>query len=101
MPTGDLPRLIPTGTCWCGCGLDAAIGSFVALGHDKKAEAAVLAIHYGGSVPQLLHAHGYDSRRSVTDEAVKRGVWERCPHTGCIEAGTPASIRTHRKKTDH
>lgn len=96
-----LPRLIPTGSCWCGCGLDAAIGAFVAQGHDKKAEAAVLAIHYGGSVPQLLHAYGYGPGHSVTDEAVRRGVWERCPSKGCHEAGTAASIRNHRKKAGH
>src|SRR5690349_19817971 len=26
----DLPRLIPTGTCWCGCGKETSIGSFFA-----------------------------------------------------------------------
>jgi hypothetical protein len=51
-------RLIPTGTCWCGCGNDAAIGSFFILGHDKAAQAAIITMKYG-SVPAFLVAHGY------------------------------------------
>src|SRR5205085_566199 len=51
-------RLVPTGECWCGCGEEAAIGSFFRPGHDKVAESAVVAIHYGG-VAQLLVEHGY------------------------------------------
>jgi hypothetical protein len=74
-----LPRLIPTGTCWCGCGEEAGIGAFFARGHDKIAEAALLATEYGGAVPQLLHKHGYGPGRSVTDEAVASGAWEGCP----------------------
>ena len=51
-------RLIPTGTCWCGCGADASLGSFFLPGHDKVAESAVVNVEYGG-VAQFLDRHGY------------------------------------------
>jgi hypothetical protein len=51
-------RLIPTGTCWCGCGQAAALGSFFLPGHDKVAESAVIAVRYGG-VAQFLEQHGF------------------------------------------
>lgn len=95
----DLSRLIPTGTCWCGCGDTAAIGSFFARGHDKVAEAALLATQYAGSVPQLLHQHGYGPGRSVTDDAVDTGAWERCRR--CRYAGTAGSVRNHQRKAGH
>jgi hypothetical protein len=51
-------RLLPTGKCWCGCGHDVARGSFFLPGHDKKAEAAVILVEYGG-VPEFLTKHGF------------------------------------------
>ena len=51
-------RILPTGQCWCGCGEDAARGSFFLPGHDKKAESAVILVEYGG-VPEFLQRHGY------------------------------------------
>lgn len=51
-------RLLPTGTCWCGCGQETAIGAFFLPGHDKVAEAAVVLAEYG-SVPAFLVSHGY------------------------------------------
>ena len=51
-------RILPTGDCWCGCGEDAARGSFFLPGHDKKAESAVILVEYGG-VPEFLKGHGY------------------------------------------
>ncbi len=53
-----MPRLIPTGDCWCGCGEDAGIGAFFRPGHDKAAESAVIALEYGG-VADFLSRHGY------------------------------------------
>lgn len=97
----ELPRLIPTGTCWCGCGAETGRGSFFARGHDKVAEAALLAVEYDGSVAQLLHASGYNPGRSVSREAVRVGAWEGCPKKGCDYVGAPASIRTHRKRYGH
>lgn len=94
--TKKRPRLIPTGTCWCGCGTEVAIGSFFARGHDKVAEAALLAVEYGSSVPQLLHANGYGPGHSVTAAAVDAGAWEKCPK-GCGYVGAPASVRNHLK----
>lgn len=99
--TSELPRLIPTGTCWCGCGAETGRGSFFARGHDKVAEAALLAVRYDGSVAQLLHDFGYSPGRSVTAEAVRSGDWEPCPKTGCEYVGAPASIRVHRKRYGH
>lgn len=94
-------RLLPTGFCWCGCGEEVALGAFFARGHDKIAEAALLATRYSGSVAQLLHGHGYDAQHSVTDDAVQSGVWERCQRPGCGYAGTAASLRTHCAKVRH
>ncbi|MET8451636.1 hypothetical protein [Streptomyces sp. NPDC005209] len=94
----QLPRLIPTGTCWCGCGKDTAIGSYFVRGHDKIAEAALMALEYGSSVPQLLHRHGFGPQRSVTDAAVHASdcPWVRCQH--CGYAGAPESVRRHEAK---
>ncbi|MFD8542139.1 hypothetical protein [Streptomyces rubrogriseus] len=70
-----------------------------ARGHDKVAEAALLAADYGSSVPQLLHKHGHGPGHSVTAKAVHEGSWEKCPN--CAYVGAPASIRLHQKKADH
>lgn len=96
MAKTPLPRLIPTGTCWCGCGKDTAIGAFFARGHDKIAEAAMIAAEFGGSVPQLLHAHGYGPGRSVIAHAVEAGPWVKCPD--CWYCGGTESVRNHRRK---
>jgi len=96
----ELPRLIPTGTCWCGCGAETSLGAFFAQGHDKIAEAALLAVDYDGSVAQHLHAAGYGPGHSVSREAVRLGAWEECPK-GCGYVGAPASIRIHRKRASH
>lgn len=94
-------RLLPTGACWCGCGEEVAVGAFFARGHDKVAEAALLATRYEGSVAQLLRGHGYDADHSVTDDAVRTGGWERCLGAECKYSGTAASVRSHRSKAGH
>ena len=106
MNATKLPRLIPTGTCWCGCGKDTSLGAFFAQGHDKIAEAAYVAAEFGGSVAQLLHATGYGPGRPVIEEAVENGKWERCGFIRedgqrCWYCGAPASIRLHRNKYGH
>ena len=101
MPPVSPGRLIPTGMCWCGCGDEVALGAFFARGHDKVAEAALLSTRYEGSVAQLLREHGFDADHSVTEEAVRSGVWTRCPADDCNYAGTPASLRTHLVKAGH
>jgi hypothetical protein len=92
----EKPRLIPNGKCWCGCRKDANIGKFFAQGHDKVAEAALMAVQYEGSVPRLLAEHGYGPDNSVRDAALTSG-WEHCPH-GCGYVGAPTSIRNHVRK---
>src|ERR1044072_1823720 len=89
-------RLLPPGTGWGGCGPPTGIGRFFARGHDKTAEAALLAVRYDSSVARLLHHHGYGPDRSVLDAAVKGDVWKTCPH--CEYAGAPASVRNHVRK---
>lgn len=101
MTAARRPRLLPTGNCWCGCGEEVALGAFFARGHDKVAEAALLAAKYDGSVAQLLRGHGYDADHSVTAAAVRSGIWERCAHSGCNYAGAPASVRNHSAKAGH
>ncbi|MFE5512254.1 hypothetical protein ACFQ9J_16875 [Streptomyces sp. NPDC056529] len=95
--SSEKERLIPNGKCWCGCGKDANIGKFFAQGHDKTAEAALMAVKYEASVPRLLAAHGYGPGKSIQAEALEKGGWELCPH-GCGYAGAPKSIRTHVRK---
>ncbi|GAA1814953.1 hypothetical protein GCM10009835_38360 [Planosporangium flavigriseum] len=101
-------RLLPTGNCWCGCGKQTGLGSFFAQGHDKIAEAALVAAEYGASVAQLLTAYGYAPHRGrpVIRAAVDAGHWEACGHDDgqnppCWYCGTPESVRNHRRKYNH
>jgi hypothetical protein len=95
--TSEKERLIPNGKCWCGCDQDANIGKFFAQGHDKVAEAALMAVEYEASVPRLLAEHGFGPGNSVREAAVARGGWERCTY-GCGYVGAPASVRNHIRK---
>lgn len=97
MSDTPLPRLIPTGVCWCGCGAEVALGSFFARGHDKTAEAALIAARYEGSVARLLERHTFGPDNSVEDAAVRDGGWTRCD---CGYAGAPVSVRRHTCKTN-
>lgn len=65
-------RLIPSGTCWCGCGEMTRVGAFFAPGHDKRAEAAVVKTVYG-SVPHFLIEHGFgpDGPKNADEELRK------------------------------
>lgn len=52
-------RLLPTGTCWCGCNKETVgLGSFFRLGHDKAALAQVIKREYGHAA-DFLAAHDY------------------------------------------
>lgn len=93
--TARPPRLLPTGTCWCGCDRDVGLGKFFAPGHDKTAESALIAVHYGATVPRFLDAHGYGPNHSVTAKAIKEAGWTEC--TRCGYRGAPASMRNHEK----
>jgi hypothetical protein len=94
--TDNPERLIPTGKCFCGCGATVGLGSFFARGHDKTAEAALLAVRYESSVARLLEHHGFGPDNSVLDAAVEEGGWEVCET--CEYAGAPASVRNHVRK---
>ncbi|MFD4866204.1 hypothetical protein [Streptomyces sp. NPDC058412] len=61
------PRLIPTGKCWCGCGKDVGLGKFFAVGHDKIAEAALMALNYDGPVAQF-GVHNVHACKSPDDQ---------------------------------
>lgn len=88
-----------TGICWCGCGAEVGNGSFFAPGHDKVAEAALLAARYGNSVARLIAHHGFGPETSVRQAALESGSWEQCTAPDCGYLGTPASMRNHRAKT--
>ncbi|MFF9785614.1 hypothetical protein [Streptomyces nigrescens] len=88
-------RLVPTGYCCCGCGGEAAIGSWFVRGHDITSAAALRAVEGGLSLPQRLAAAGFGPDRSVVEEAVQHAGWERCP--GCAYAGPPAGLSTHTR----
>ena len=62
-------RLLPTGECWCGCGVETAIGSFFLPGHDKTAESAVISVEYGG-VPGLCKSATLKEVRKHDPQAV-------------------------------
>ncbi|MEU2878328.1 hypothetical protein ACWEL8_01760 [Streptomyces sp. NPDC004690] len=100
MTLDEGPRLPgPTGRCWCGCGQETGAGAYFRPGHDKTAEAAVLATRYGNSVVRLLAHHGFSPEASVVAEATDRGIWEACP--ACEYRGAPASVTVHRRKAKH
>src|SRR6266508_1318649 len=88
-------RIIPTGTCWCGCERETALGAFFVQGHDKIAEAAVLDLHFGGSVAQLLQDNGYHPGNPVIKAAWRAEVWDAC---ACGYHGRPASVARHLKQ---
>jgi hypothetical protein len=98
MASNDSERLIPTGFCWCGCGKEVGLGKFFASGHDKTAEAAYMAVHYGGSVARLLAEEGYGpgGKATVRQAALRDGGWEECEV--CGYAGAPASVTNHIRK---
>jgi hypothetical protein len=66
-----MTNLIPTGTCWCGCGESASRGAFFVAGHDKIAESAVVKVEYG-SVPDLLDQHGYGPGGKNAHDALRK-----------------------------
>lgn len=98
MPSNDKPRLIPTGSCWCGCGKETGLGKFFAPGHDKTAEAAYMAVHHEASVARLLADTGFapGDKETIRAAALDRGGWDTCPR--CDYAGAPASITNHVRK---
>ena len=61
---------MPTGTCWCGCGTEVGLGSFFSQGHDKIAEAALLAARYDNSVARLIAHHGFGPDKPVRKAAL-------------------------------
>lgn len=59
-----------TNTCWCGCGTAIGKGSCFAPGHDRKAEAAIIALKYG-SLANMLQKLGYGPGGMNLMEAAK------------------------------
>ncbi len=51
-------RLLPVGSCWCGCGGETRPVSFFLPGHDKVAESAVILVECSG-VPEFLERPKY------------------------------------------
>jgi hypothetical protein len=83
--------------CWCGCKTEIGDSSFFARGHDKLAEAALLAAKYDGTVARLLAEHGYGPDNSVIHAAVANpeSGWERCPV--CQHPGNEQTMRNHQR----
>ena len=50
--------VILTGQCWCGCQEKTEPEKDFLPGHDRRAEAAVIKVEYGGIV-EFLKQHGY------------------------------------------
>lgn len=91
----------PTGDCFCGCGGEVAPGAYFRLGHDKKAEGDMNAIHHGDSVVDRVTAKGYGpGGRNLHETAIELGVRERCGIGDCNVSGKPGSqaMRAHRAR---
>lgn len=69
-------KLMPTGTCWCGCGKATEIGSFFRPGHDKKADAHVIEMRYGSVADFLVH-HGFGGRQGDLNLDKAYSAWAR------------------------
>ncbi len=52
--------VVPTGWCFCGCGLRTIAGSYFVPAHDRRAEARVVAEQYG-SIAAFVRAHDADA----------------------------------------
>lgn len=63
--------------------LIVGLDSFFSQGHDKIAEAALLAARYDNSVAPLIAHHGFGPDNGVREAAVENGNWERCPGVDC------------------
>jgi hypothetical protein len=55
--------VIPTGTCWCGCGTAPQPGAFFMSGHDRRAAQVIIA-EFFGSTANFVAAFG----RAPTDD---------------------------------
>lgn len=84
-------RLLPTGTCWCGCGEETTRGSFFLTGHDKVAESAVVLVEYGG-VAAFLASHGYSPEGKNPRQVLE--TW----HEQC-KAARRASAKRRRERS--
>lgn len=89
----------PTGLCFCGCQTRVSKGAYFVQAHVRAAEAALIAVRYGGSLPQLLHHHGFDSHNSVRDAALEEADWIMCDT--CEYSGTLANVKKHADATGH
>ena len=58
----------PTGLCWCGCGERTGVGKHFVIGHDRKAEVALVKVKYG-SIAEMLAHHGFGPEKSVVAAA--------------------------------
>ena len=58
----------PTGLCWCGCGERKGVGKHFVIGHDRKAEVALVKVKYGSIVEMLAH-HRFGPEKSVVAAA--------------------------------
>ena len=81
--------------CWCGCKTKVTPGKYFAAGHDKLAEAAILALKYNGLVAQLLADNGFGPDVSVVDATVESGAWQRCET--CGHPGNERTMNNHRQ----
>jgi len=70
-----MTALQPTGFCWCGCGTRVSRRAFFTTGHDRKSEAAILALKYEGSIASFVHAHGFGPEGRNLDLAFQQ--WQR------------------------
>ncbi|MFB7376535.1 hypothetical protein ACFC6U_01590 [Kitasatospora purpeofusca] len=100
----DLPDVpAPNGKCFCGCGSDARPGNYFRVGHDKKAEGDMNAIHHGDRVVQRLIDNGYGpGGDNLHAKAIELGVREACGATpDCRASGVPGSAALRRHRATH
>lgn len=54
-----MAKAIPTGVCWCGCGIETRRGSWFLQGHDKRAQRYLQAIDDKQHIAEQLADRGY------------------------------------------
>ena len=94
---------MPTGTCWCDCGLATKTGSFFLPGHEKRAARYLAAIEGKRSTAEKLFIMNYvPGQQSLRDAALRASTnYQECGRTRrdgqpCRIIGEDPGIRQHR-----
>jgi hypothetical protein len=95
--------IMPTGTCWCDCGLATKPGSFFLPGHEKRAVRYLTLVEGRRSTAEKLFLLGYiPGQESLRDRALRAdSTLEECGRIRpdgqpCRIIGYASGMRRHR-----